>query len=161
MPKPAPLHKDRHDDEDDERKKDEKPPRVDIDFEGIAGRILGFPVDEGHYEQVVAARNRALFTKFAGARASSRGRYAGTTTTRAGTLLAYDFEQQRMAPSRRTSATSGIGADHRTLVYTSHDRMRAIDALGELPEEGQEDPKLSNEPGPPQRLARSLARERR
>ncbi len=146
VPKPAPLHKDRHDDEDDERKKDAKPPRVEIDFEGITGRILGFPVDEGRYEQVVAARGRALFTLFA-----LRGiKPEGATwedDRDTGSLLAYDFEQQRLAPLAQEVGDVRLGADHRTLVYTSHDRMRAIDALGELPEEGQEDPKLSNDPG--------------
>ena len=150
VPKPSPLHKDhRHDDdgEDDERKRDAKPQRIEIDFEGIAGRVLGFPVDEGRYEQIVAARGRALFTLFA-----LRGiKPEGATwddDDDTGSLLAYDFEQQRVAPLAQDVADMRLGADGRTLVYTSHDRMRAIDALGELPEDAApEDPKLSNDPG--------------
>jgi tricorn protease len=149
VPKPAPLHKDhRHDDDEerDARKHDAKPPRIDIDFEGITGRILGFPVEEGRYEQIVAARGRALFTLFA-----LRGiKPEGATwddDRDTGTLLAYDFEQQRVAPLAQEVGDIRLGGDHRTLVYTSFDRMRAIDALGDLPEDGQEDPKLSNDPG--------------
>jgi tricorn protease len=147
VPKPAPLHKDRHDDDDDGRKKDARATRVEIDFEGITGRVLGFPVEEGRYEQIVAARGRALFTVF-----PLRGiKPEGATWDDdhdTGTLLAYDFDQQRLAPLAQDVADIRLGADGRTLVYTSHDRMRAIDALGELPEDSmQDDPKFSNDPG--------------
>jgi tricorn protease len=147
-PKPAPLHKDKHDAEreEDERRKDGKPQRIEIDFEGIGGRILGFPVEESRYEQVVAARGRALFTQFA-----LRGiKPEGATwddDQDTGTLLAYDFDQQRAAPLAHDVGDIRIGNDHRTLVYGSHERMRAIDALGELPEEGQEDPKMQADAG--------------
>jgi len=149
VPKPAPLHKDhRHDDDDDgDRKKDPRPPRVEIDFEGITGRVLGFPVEEGRYEQIVAARGRALFTAFALHGIKPEGA-SWDDDEDTGTLLAYDFEQQRLAPLAQDVADIRLGADGRTLVYTSHDRMRAIDALGELPEDSlQDDLKLPNDPG--------------
>jgi len=146
-PKPAPLHKSKHDD--DERDEDEgkKPARIDIDFEGIGGRILGFPVEEGRYEQIVAARGRALFTLFALHGIKPEG--ASWDDDRdTGTLLAYDFEQQRCAPLAPEVGDIRLGGDHRTIVYTSHERVRAIDALSDLPEEGQDDPaKLLHDPG--------------
>ena len=147
VPKPAPLHRD-HKREDDEEagKKSDKVARIDIDFEGIGGRILGFPIDEGNYEQIVAARGRALFTQF-----PSRGiKPAGNTwedEDETGTLLAYDFEQQRLATLAQDVGKIRLGADHRTLIYTSHERLRAIDALGDLPEESQDEPKPPSDPG--------------
>ena len=39
-----------------------------------------------------------------------------------------------------------LGADGRTLIYRSNERLRAIDALGDLPEEGEEQ-KPAAEPG--------------
>ena len=39
-----------------------------------------------------------------------------------------------------------MGADGRTLAYRADDKLRTIDALGELPEEGDE-PKPPAEPG--------------
>jgi len=146
-PKPAPLHKDKHDGErdDDERKKER--PRIDIDFDGIGGRILGFPVDEGRYEQIVAARGRALFTVFALRGIKPEGA-SWDDDHETGTLLAYDFEQQRLAPLATEVGDIRLGSDRRTLVYASHERVRAIDALGELPEEGQDDPlKHLTDPG--------------
>ena len=147
VPKPAPLHRDhKREDDEDAGKKSAKVPRIEIDFEGIGGRILGFPIDEGNYEQIVAARGRALFTQY-----PSRGiKPAGNTwedDDETGTLLAYDFEQQRLATLAQDVGRIRLSTDHRTLIYTSHERLRAIDALGDLPDESQEEPKPPSDPG--------------
>ncbi|MBD5606642.1 MAG: PD40 domain-containing protein [Candidatus Eremiobacteraeota bacterium] len=146
VPKPAPLHRDRKDDEDDDRKASEKPVRIDIDFEGIEGRILGFPVDEGDYEQLVAGRGRALFTQFPLRGIKPEGN-SWSDSDESATLIAYDFDQQRAAPIAHEVHKIRLAADHRTLVYESHDRIRAIDANAELPDEGQDEPKGLNDPG--------------
>ncbi|MBD5635282.1 MAG: PDZ domain-containing protein, partial [Candidatus Eremiobacteraeota bacterium] len=150
VPKPAPLHKDQKaEDEDDERERDrkapERPVRIDIDFKGIAGRILGFPVDEGDYEQLVAARGRALFTQYPLRGIKPEGN-AWADSTESASLIAYDFEQQRSAPIAQEVQKIRLAADHRTLVYESHERMRAIDAGAELPEDAQDEPKGSSDP---------------
>jgi tricorn protease len=153
VPKPAPLHKDhKHDggdddrDDDDARDKAKKPARIEIEFDGIRGRILGFPVDEGDYEQIVAARGRVLFTQF-----PQRGiKPEGATWNDepdTGTLLAYDFEQQRVGALAQEVGEIRLGSDGRTLVYASHERVRAIDALGELPDEEAGELKPGSDPG--------------
>ncbi|GAC1396637.1 MAG: S41 family peptidase [Vulcanimicrobiaceae bacterium] len=147
VPKPSPVHKDRKDDGNDDAgddRKNGKPAKIEIDFDGIGGRILGFPVDEGKYDQLVASRGRVLFTQF-----PLRGiKPEGATWNdddETGTLLAYDFDQQRVAPLAHDVGDIRLATDHRTLVYTSRDRMRVIDAQGELPEDGGEEPKASAE----------------
>ena len=146
VPKPSPVHKDRKEDDDggDDRKKDGKTPRIEIDFDGIAGRILGFPVDEGKYEDLVAARGRVLFTQFPLRGIKPEGA-SWNDDDEMGTLLAYDFDQQRVATLATEVGDMRLAADHRTLVYTSRERVRAIDALGDLPEDGQDDVKPGNE----------------
>jgi tricorn protease len=131
VPKPAPLHKDRKQDDED-RRKDDKPVRVDIDFDGITGRIIGFPIEEGQYGEIAAARNRVYFTKFPvkGIKPGGRG---WDDDDESGSLLAYDFEQQRSATVASEVGGIRLAADHRTLIYASHDRLRAIDAQAELP----------------------------
>lgn len=147
VPKPNPVHKDRKADDDDEgRGRERKPPRIEIDFDGIRGRILGFPVEEGKYEQIVAARGRVLFSHFALRGIKPQGATWDDDDDDTGVLLAYDFEQQRLAPLATEVGDLRLGSDGRTLVYTSQDRMRVIDALADLPEDGQEEPKLSSEP---------------
>jgi tricorn protease len=135
VPKPAPVHKDAKPEEDHKK----GPVRVDIDFDGIAGRIIAFPVDEGNYGEIVAAKGRALFTRFELKGIKPEGNNWEDDDDETGTLLAYDFEQQRCAALHGEVSEIRLGADHRTLVYSSHDRMRVVDALSELPDEGHED----------------------
>ncbi len=136
-PKPKPVHREHeHEREqaDEEKRKSEKPPRIEIDFDGIEGRILAFPVDEGQYEQIVAVRSRALFTKFEVRGIKPHDR-AWDEEDDDGSLLAYDFEQQRSATIATDLSEIVLGSDHHTIVYRSRDRLRAIDALADLPEE--------------------------
>ncbi|MBV9148324.1 MAG: PDZ domain-containing protein [Candidatus Eremiobacteraeota bacterium] len=148
VPKPRPIHRDHdgHPDAADSDKKAKKPARVEIDFDGITGRVLGFPVDEGQYGEIVAARKRALFTRFEVKGIEPVG-LSWDEEAELGTLLAYDFEQMRCAPVSREVGDIRLARDHRTLLYSSRDRLRAIDALAELPEDGDEQPKAPPEPG--------------
>ena len=148
VPKPAPLHRNKHrDDEDEPNRENVKPVRIDIDFEGIGGRILGFPVEEGNYGQIVAAKQRVLFTKFPVRGIKPQGNN-WEDEDEVGTLLAYDFEQQRTATVAHDVGEIRLGDDRRTLVYTSRDKMRAIEAILDLPENGEDEHKESqDEPG--------------
>ncbi|HTD34357.1 MAG TPA: PDZ domain-containing protein, partial [Candidatus Elarobacter sp.] len=141
VPKPAPLHKRRDRDDDDEDDDDErKPPKpIVVETEGLPLRMLAFPVDEGDYDRIAAAKGRALFSRFAvrGIRPNERDREESD-----GELIAYDFEEQRSATLAFDVDDFVIGPDARTLVYLSHGKLRAIDASVDLPEEGDEDKPL-------------------
>ncbi len=135
--KPAPIHRPKSED-DDEPEDDggEKParPAIAIDFAGLPTRLLGFPVEEGHYEQIAGLKGRVVFSQFPvrgiqpHARASEDGESGGT-------LLAYDFEQQRAATLAGDIDDFRVGADNRTLVYAARDKLRVIDAGRDLPED--------------------------
>ncbi len=147
VPQPRPIHRDHdhgehdHGDHSDEKKGAKADaPRIEIDFDGIAGRILGFPVEEGDYEQLVAVKGRALYT-----RVPVRGIKNGSSDdddedAGLGTLLAYDFEQLRQATVATDVSEIVLGADGRTLLYRSHERLRAIDASADLGEDEPEKP---------------------
>ncbi|MBV8298131.1 MAG: PDZ domain-containing protein [Candidatus Eremiobacteraeota bacterium] len=134
VPKPAPLHKHRDDDDDD----DENKPKVEVvvEAEGLAQRMLAFPVDEGAYDRIAAAKGRAIFSRFPvrGIRPNEREREESD-----GELQAYDFEEQRSAVLAFEIEDFTMGADGRTLVYSSHGKLRALDATDDLPEEGEEE----------------------
>jgi tricorn protease len=146
VPPPKPVHRE-HDHEHDrsDEKKSDKPVDVEIDFEGIQGRVLGFPVEEGEYEQIVAVRGRVLFTRYP-VKGIKPGRREDREDDAQGSLLAYDFEQQRLGTIALDCDEIRLGGDGHTLIYRAEDRLRAIDALGELPEEGDE-PKPAPEAG--------------
>jgi tricorn protease len=136
VPRPKPVHLGDQERERGKGKSD-KPSDVEIDFDGIAGRVLGFPVDEGEYEQIVATRDRVLFTRFPvkGIKPTKR---EDLDRESHGTLLAYDIDQQRVATIASECDEICLGSDGRTLAYRVGDRLRMIDALGELSEEGEE-----------------------
>jgi tricorn protease len=147
VPKPAPLHK-RHDDDEDDDDEDagKKPkPPVIVEADGLPQRMLAFPVDEGAYDRIAAAKGRAIFSRFPvrGIRPNERDREDSE-----GELYAYDFEDQRGATLATQVEDFVLGPDARTLVYLSHGKLRAIDAGGDLPEDGDADDK------PPQEIGR-------
>ncbi len=144
VPAPKPIHRD-HEHDHEDRKRPEKPVNVEIDFEGISGRVLGFAVDEGEYDRLVAVRDRVLFTRFP-VKGIKPSRREDVDNERHGALLAYDFEQQRLATIATDCDDIRLAGDERTLVYRSEDRLRAIDALADLPEEG-DDPKPPSDTG--------------
>ena len=157
---PAPLHHSKHDDEDDddEDADDEATPkrrrrrrRIAIDTEGLAHRILAFPVEEGSYSRVAGVKGRAIFSRFPvhGIRSTTRR----DEDEDGGTLVAYDFRAERSATLATDVDGFVLGNDARTLVYESHGKLRAIDAGGELPEDDPE-AKPPSETDTPQRLAR-------
>ena len=148
--KPAPLHRadkddaDRDDKERDDKERDDKsetdePTPIAIDFTGLKQRVLGFPVDEGDYDQIVAVKNRALFTLFPVRGIPPQGR--DHDDDERGTLMAYDFESQRAATLALEVDDIRLSIDRRTLIYAAHDKLRVIDAGGDLPEDDGDEPK--------------------
>jgi tricorn protease len=143
VPVPAPLHqaKDDDDEDDDDEGDDDKPKKapkpVLIDADGLAQRILAFPVEEGNYARVAGVKGRALFSRFPvrGIKTSSRH----DDEEEGGALVAYDFRTERSAMLASDIDGFVLGSDARTLVYESHGKLRAIDAGGELPEDDPEE----------------------
>ncbi|HTX57933.1 MAG TPA: PDZ domain-containing protein [Candidatus Acidoferrales bacterium] len=145
VPLPKPVHRD-HGHEHNDDKKSEKPedPRIEIDFDEIAGRVLGFPVEEGEYDQIVAVKGRVLYTRFPvhGIKNASDDEDEERAD---GTLLAYEFESLKQSTVAHDVGEIRLGADGHTLIYRVRDRLRAIDATLDLGDEEPEKP--SNEPG--------------
>ena len=139
---PAPLHhaKDDDDADEDDEGGDDKPKKapkpVLIDTDGLAHRILAFPVEEGNYANVAGVKGRALFSRFPvhGIKPSRHD-----DEEEGGALVAYDFASERSATLASDIDGFVLGSDARTLVYESHGKLRAIDAGGEMPEEDLEE----------------------
>jgi tricorn protease len=139
VPLPAPLHHAKDDDDDADEADDadgkpvkKQPAPVTIDADGLPQRILAFPVDEGNYQRIAGAKGRALFSRFP-VLGIKTGRH--DHDEEGGELLAYDFTAQRSATLASDIDGFVLGGDARTLVYESREKLRAIDAGGELPED--------------------------
>ncbi len=142
--KPGPVHKRRDDDDDDDEGEQRPPPDVEIDMDGLARRMLAFPVDEGAYDRIAAIKGRAVFSRFPvrGIRPNERDREPSD-----GELQAYDFEEQRLGVLAAEIEDFIAGADARTVVYSSRGKLRAIDASRDLPENGDDDDRPQSDAG--------------
>ena len=90
---------------DEGKSPESKPLDIEIDFDGITGRVLGFPGRRGRVPRRSSRRaNACIFTRF-----PVSGIKPAAARTREddgqGTLLAYDFEQQRLATIAQRRAT--------------------------------------------------------
>jgi tricorn protease len=141
IPQPRPVHREHdhgHDHGEDKKSEKSDELRIEIDFDEIAGRVLGFPVEEGEYGQLVAAKGRVLYTRFPVRGITSRDDDDDDGSL--GTLYAYEFEGQRQSVVAHDVGEIRLGADGRTLLYRSHDRLRAIDGGADLSDDDPEKP---------------------
>ena len=106
VPQPRPIHRDHdHDHDHDDEKKSDKPEdlRIDIDFDGIDGRVLGFPVEEGEYGQIVAVQGPRAVHALSRQGHQANARDDDEEATTGGTLSP---TTSRRSASRRSRATS-------------------------------------------------------
>jgi len=148
VPQPRPVHREHdhaHDRGDAKKNGKAEELHVEVDFDGIAGRVLGFPVEEAQYDQLVAVKGRVLYTRFPVKGIKNAGSDDEEEDGALGSLLAYDFENLRQATIATDVSEIRLGNDGRTLIYRSHNRLRAIDATADLGDDEPEKP--SNESG--------------
>ncbi len=116
-----------------EAEEKEEHPATEIDLEGIAERVVAFPVPEGRYGRVLGARGKALFSAYP--IEGSRGRSWVNGTPKAnGTLECYDFDAAKQERLVDGLSDFWVSRDSKALLYRAGDRLRVIKA-GEKPSE--------------------------
>lgn len=115
----------------------EGPPAVEIDLDGIAERVIAFPVPEGRYGRVQGVAEKALFSSFP-VEGTRNHDWFDTTPKAKGTLESYDFETQKQERLVEGISDFSIGRDHKTLLYRAAERLRVLKA-GEKPPEKKDD----------------------
>lgn len=113
------------------------PKKIEIDFDDINSRILAFPVSEGRYSQIVAAEGRALFTLYPIKGIKPNFNWYREDNA-GGTLMAYDFEENRSGNLQKDVGPIVLAFDNQTLFYKSNRSIRAVDALEKLSADGRE-----------------------
>ena len=106
------------------------PTAVRIDLEGIAERVLAFPVPEGRYGQLRGGTGEVLFTTFPLAGA------LGQTEPQGGTLESFAFQELKRTTVAGNVHGFELSADGRTVVYRSGQRLRALKAGVKAPDGG-------------------------
>ena len=101
-----------------------------IDFDGIARRIVAFPVEEGIYEQVWGIEDAVLFSTFPVQGSLGRNWWSEGPPPADGVLEIYDFKQHEKTTLVNGITDFQVAHDNRTVMYRAGDRLRSIPAQG-------------------------------
>lgn len=113
------------------------PSPLQIDLEGIRGRICAFPVPEGRYRRIAALRGKALFSSAPVEGTLEDGGPDGRQRD-GGVLESYDLKELRLETLASGVRAFWLTPDARTLVYRAGNRLRVVPA-GRRPEERGEE----------------------
>ncbi len=111
-------------------KKDDGAKRITIDLEGIADRVLPFPVAEARYSRVLGIKGKVLFLVFP-VEGSVRDPFNPEAR---GWIDYYDLESYKVERFLDGVSDFELSRDYRTLLYRNHHRLRVLKA-GEKPKE--------------------------
>ncbi|WP_236065340.1 S41 family peptidase [Reticulibacter mediterranei] len=112
--------------------------QVVIDLEGIAERVVPFPVDEGCFLSVVGIKGKALLLSVPEGEVEEDEDEDDEENEPRGRIDAYDFETKKRERVLTGVNSFTLSRDCTTLVYHSHERLRVLKA-GEKPKEDKSD----------------------
>lgn len=111
---------------------------VEIDFDGIARRVVAFPVSEGRYSQILGVKGKAFFVEnpIQGTLEAA----FGETVEPAGSLEYFDFDL-----CKKETVVGGIDAfdlsrDGSSLIYRSGQKLRVISTRGKVEANSSKEP---------------------
>jgi tricorn protease len=96
---------------------------VEIDFEGIEQRIVGFPVPEGRYGQVWGIKGKVLFSSFP-IQGGLDIAWDSPEPEANATIEVYDFEEQKRDAIATGVTDFKVSTEKETLIYRSQNRLR-------------------------------------
>jgi tricorn protease len=115
-------------------KKDEQPPSpkpVEIDLEGISGRIVAFPVPEGRYDRVMGTHEGVVFLSLPVEGTLNESWVPGVPDAK-GTIEGYHFDSYKHETLIEDVSDFVVTSDGKSLLYRAADRLRVVKA-GEKP----------------------------
>jgi tricorn protease len=110
----------------------EQPLRIDL--EGIADRLLAFPVPEARYDKVRGIKGKALFSSFPIEGALNRQWFPSGEPPAKGKIEVYDLAERSCETLVEGITSFEVSQDATTLFYRAGNRLRALKA-GEKPKE--------------------------
>ena len=121
------------DEKKDDKKKKKKDEPIRIDLDGIANRLLPFPVPEGRYGRIAGAPGKAIFTilPIKGSQEDEEDDEEDGSGSD-GLLRAWNFKEFRADTLVEGVQSFGLSRNRKKLLYFSHSRLRVLPA-GEKP----------------------------
>jgi tricorn protease len=108
-----------------DEKKDVKP--LTIDFEGIEDRVTAFPVEEGIYLDLAAAKGRVFYTQFP-VEGSIDVPMLDTTPQPKSKLKVYDFKKREETVLAEKVTDFNLSLEHSAVIYRSNKKLRVVAA---------------------------------
>ncbi|MDY6940770.1 MAG: PDZ domain-containing protein [Cyanobacteriota bacterium] len=130
-----------HEHETDEQKSSDgdEPTPIEIDFEGIEYRIVGFPVPEGRYHQIWGVKGKVLFSSVP-VRGSLYDRWETSETREKITIEMYDFDERKQETIAADVSDFKVARDNETLIYRSRSQLRVRSMKAASSESGERKP---------------------
>ena len=124
---------------------DTPPPKIlQIDLDGIANRVVRFPVPEGRYRQIWGVSGKVLFSSFPIQSSLDEHDNATDEAREANKKIEfYAFDQQKLETLATGVTSFKVASDHKTLIYRSGKRLRVC-AIAPKPKNHKKD---ENKPG--------------
>jgi tricorn protease len=104
-----------------------------IDLDGIANRVVAFPVPAGRYSQICGIKGKALFTSQPVEGALGQTSQPGSPPAKH-KIEVYDFEERSRETLIEGVSSFAISHDAKTLIYQAGKRLRVLKA-GEKPKD--------------------------
>lgn len=105
--------------EDNNGDKDQPPPRVTVEADGLADRLIRVPVDADNISVVVPLEDRLLFT-------TSGAFFYGRDSERTTSLHAFDFEKREVKDLVKDLQDLAVSADGKFLVVQEAEALKRI-----------------------------------
>jgi len=122
----------------DDEEKPDLPTPVEIDLDGLADRIVPFPVPEGRYNRVCGIKGKALFTL--SPIEGERGGGFGDPTPATAELQSYDIETRKRETLLAGITDVRLSSDARTMIVRAGNRLRALPAGQKPPDNAGDAP---------------------
>lgn len=112
----------------DEAASEEMSARVAVDLEGIAGRVVAFPVQEGRYERILGGLGRVFFSSTPAEGSLDVDWWSQGPPPAEAKLEVHDFERARTETVHEKVTDFGLSLDAQTLLVRRGNRLRALPA---------------------------------
>jgi tricorn protease len=116
-------------------------PAVEIDFEGIESRVVGFPVSESRYTRIWGLKGKVLFSSLP-IQGSLDFDWSSTEPSAEATIEVYSFEEQKHEKIATQVTNFKVSRESETLIYRSKNRLRVCE-IAPL----EQDKPVESEPG--------------
>lgn len=143
--KGEPVKPDKEDAVDEKKKSDEEEQKpLQIDLEGIASRVLEFPVDEGLYGRILGTDSgKVVYSRYPVEGSLNQNWAPSTEPPARGQLVTYNWEEEKEEVLVSGVSDFSVSLDGSQLMYRSGNRLRVLKA-GEKPDKENGGPSRKN-----------------